>query len=249
MASDSSMFRKLNMSPQAIKKREFRVVEKEKKRRRVFINGYIRIKYPQQFNEANRMYAELSARYPNKLDLTKSYYFQKWATEIKKTENPMLIPHLPILMPSVLLQQVQQPEVQPAVHQPEVQLSEVQPPEVQQPEVQPAVHQPEVQLSEVQPPEVQQPEVQPAVHQPEVQLSEVQPPEVQQTVEVETTEVLDLTSGMSLSEMSLAVEELTKALQSDRELMDIIEGFDLPDSVWDNELAVPNYIDEEDLLW
>ena len=87
------------------------------------------------------------------------------------------------------------------------------------------------------------------LHQPEVQLSEVQPPEVQQTVEVETTEVLDLTSGMSLSEMSLAVEELTKALQSDRELMDIIEGFDLPDSVWDNELAVPNYIDEEDLLW
>ena len=220
MASCSPMLPKLNMSAQAIKKRKFRVVQKEKKRRSVFINGYIRIKYPQQFNEANRMYAELSDRYPNKLDLTKTYYFKKWATEIKKTENVMLIPHLPILMAPDLLQQVQQPEVQPVVHQPEVQLSEVQPPEVQQPEVQPAV-----------------------------QLSEVQPPEVQQTVEVETTDVLDLTSGMSLSEMSLAVEELTNALQSDRELMDIIEGFDLPDSVWDNELAIPNYIDEEELLW
>ena len=49
--------------------------------------------------------------------------------------------------------------------------------------------------------------------------------------------------------MAMAVEDLTKALQSDAELMDIIESFDLPDSVWDNELTIPNYIDEGELFW
>ena len=288
MASSSSIFRELNMSVEAIKKREYRVIEKEKKRRNGFIEGYMRIKYPKQYHEANAMYEELSTRYPNKLDLTKSYYFQKWVMQFKKSENTMLIPHLPILMSVDLLNQseVQQPEVQhqsevqqpEAHHQSEVQQpevhhqfevqqpeahhqSEVQQPEahhqseVQQPEVhhQFEVQQPEVQhQSEVQQPEahhqseVQQPEVhhQSEVHQPELQI-----PEVQENVEVETTTPLDLTAGLTLNEMAMAVEDLTKALQSDAELMDIIESFDLPDSVWDNELTIPNYIDEGELFW
>ena len=242
------------MSVETIKKREYRVIEKEKKRRNVFIEGYMRIKYPKQYHEANAMYEELSTRYPNKLDLTKTYYFQKWVTQFKKSENTMLIPHLPILMSVDLLNQseVQQPEVQ---HQSEVQQpeahhqSEVQQPEahhqseVQQPEVH---HQSEVQQPEVHhQSEVQQPE---AHHQSEVQQPELQIPEVQQNVEVETTP-LDLTEGLTLNEMAMAVEDLTKALQSDAELMDIIEGFDLPDSVWDNELAIPNYVNEEELFW
>ena len=105
MASSSSIFRELNMSVEAIKKREYRVIEKEKKRRNGFIEGYMRIKYPKQYHEANAMYEELSTRYPNKLDLTKSYYFQKWVMQFKKSENTMLIPHLPILMSVDLLNQ------------------------------------------------------------------------------------------------------------------------------------------------
>ena len=49
--------------------------------------------------------------------------------------------------------------------------------------------------------------------------------------------------------MSVAVEEIVKTLQSDRELMDIVESFDLPAGVWDNELSVPDYVLESDLDW
>ena len=231
------------MSAQAIKKRNYRVVQREKRRRAFFIHDYIRIKYPELFNEANGMYLQFSDKYPGKADLTKTYYFKKWKAEMEKSQNVLMIPHLPILMSADLLQQpvpkqqVQSPEVQP----PEVQPPEVQPPKVQPPEVQP----PDVQSPEVQPPEVQPPEVQP----PEVQSPEVQPPEVQQTVEVQTTDPDDLTAGMTLNEMSLVVDQLVNALQSDRELMDIVEGFDLPDAVWDNELSIPDYILESELEW
>ena len=166
------------------------------------------------------MYQLFVDKYPGKADFTKSYYLKKWQREMDKTNNPLMIPHLPILVSSDILQQTttkQPPEVQQ------------QPPEVQQ---QP----PEVQQ---QPPEVQQ-------QPPEIQQ---QPPEVQQTVEVQTTESDQLIAGMSLNEMSLAVEEIVNTLQSDRELMDIVEELDLPDAVWDNELAIPDYLLETELHW
>ena len=49
--------------------------------------------------------------------------------------------------------------------------------------------------------------------------------------------------------MSIAVDEMVKALQPDQELMDLVERFDLPDAVWDNELAIPDYVLETDLEW
>ena len=270
------MLPSLNMSVQAVQKRNYRVIQREKRRRSFFIHDYIRTKYPQLFTEANAMYQQFVDKYPGKADFTKSYYLKKWQREMDKTNNPLMIPHLPILMSSdILLQQTttkhppkvqqQPPEVQQQSPEVQQQAPEVQqrPPEVQQrsPEVQqqsPEVQQqsPEVQQQapEVQqrPPEVQQqsPEVQQA---PEVQQQapEVQqrPPEVQQTVEVQTTESDQLTTGMSLDEMSLAVEQIVNALQSDCELMDIVEELDLPDAVWDNELAIPDYLLETELHW
>ena len=180
------------------------------------------------------MYQQFVDKYPGKADFTKSYYLKKWQLEMDKANNPLMIPHLPILVPSGVLQQTtskQPPEVQQ--QPPEVQQ---QPPEVQQ---QP----PEVQR---QPPEVQQQPPKVQQQPPEVQQ---QPPEVQQTVEVQTTEPDQLIAGMSLNEMSLAVEEIVNVLQSDRELMDIVEGLDLPDAVWDNELAIPDYLLEAELHW
>ena len=245
----------LNMSAQAVQKRNYRVVQREKRRRSFFIHDYIRTKYPYLFTEANAMYQQFVDKYPGKADFTKSYYFKKWQREMDKPNNPLMIPHLPILMSSDILQQTttkqppevqqqppevqqQQPEVQQQQSEVQQQQSEVQqqPPEVQQqpPEVQ--QQQPEVQQ---QPPEVQQ-------QPPEVQQ---QPPEVQQTVEVQTTESDQLITGMSLNEMSLAVEQIVNALQSDRELMDIVEELDLPDAVWDNELAIPDYLLETELHW
>ena len=69
--------------------------------------------------------------------------------------------------------------------------------------------------------------------------------EVQQTPPQEDT----VHTGMTLDEMSIAVEEIVKALQSDSDVMDIVENFDLPDGVWDNELAIPDYVLEGDLDW
>ena len=218
------------MSAQAIEKRNYRVVQREKRRRAIFIHDYMRVKYPELFNEANGMYLQFSDKYPGKADLTKTYYFKKWKAQMEKSENVLMMPHLPILMSADLLQQ--------SVPKQQVQSPEVQPPEVQPPEVQPP---------EVQSPEVQSPEVR--IQPPEVQSPEVQPPEVQQTVQVQTTDTDDLTAGMTLNEMSLAVDQLVNALQSDRELMDLVEGFDLPDAVWDNELSIPDYILESELEW
>ena len=238
----------VNMSAQAVQKRNYRVIQREKRRRSFFIHDYIRTKYPHLFTEANAMYQQFVDKYPGKADFTKSYYLKKWQREMDKTNNPLMIPHLPILMSSDILQQTT------TNHPPKVQQ---QPPEVQQqpPEVQqqsPEVQQqsPEVQQ---QAPEVQQqtPEVQQQSPEVQQQAPEVQqrPPEVQQTVEVQTTELDELTTGMSLDEMSLAVEQIVNALQSDRELMDIVEELDLPDAVWDNELAIPDYLLETELDW
>ena len=58
-----------------------------------------------------------------------------------------------------------------------------------------------------------------------------------------------LCSGMTLEEMALAAEEIVQTLQSDAELMDIVEKLDLPESVWNNELSIPDYVLEEELEW
>ena len=56
-------------------------------------------------------------------------------------------------------------------------------------------------------------------------------------------------SDMTLDEMSIAVEEIIKALQNDTEMLNIVENFDLPDDVWDNELSIPDFVLEGDLEW
>ena len=53
---------------------------------------------------------------------------------------------------------------------------------------------------------------------------------------------------MSLAEMNLAAEQIVNSLQSDRELMDIVEELDLPDAVWNNKL-IPDYPLEMDLQY
>ena len=217
------MLPQLKMTAQAIQKRQYRVEQREKRRRSFFISDYVLIKYPQLFKEANEAYLQMVSKYPGKADLTKVYYFKKWKAEMMRSREELMVPHLPVLIPSELLLQ-SLPEVQP---------TEQSPPEVQSTDVQ-------------SPPEVQPTEQSP----PEVQLTVVQsPPEVQQTVEVQTTTPDNLTSGMTLAEMGVTVDEMIRALQADQELMDLVENFDLPDSVWNNELAVPDYVLESDLEW
>ena len=201
-------------------------IKKKEEEHLSYMNMYEQ-KYPNIYNEANQMYQTLMDKYPQKYDFTKLYYFKKWQKQIDQSRTQLYVPHLPILFAPEDLRSNLAEEQQFR----------------QQEQEEPDQHQPERQ-EEQQPP--QQEEEEPDQHQPERQ-EEQQPP--QQEEELRTGVQSDLCSGMSIDEMSISVEEMIKALQSDRQLMDIVEGFDLPDGAWDNELAIPDYVLESDLDW
>ena len=54
---------------------------------------------------------------------------------------------------------------------------------------------------------------------------------------------------MTLDEMAIAAEEIINALQSDRNFMDIVEGFDFPEATWNNDLIISDYVLETDADW
>ena len=275
MASISQMLPTLKMTPQAIQKRSYRAAQREKRRRAFFVHDYFRIKYPQVFTEANRMYQQFMNKYPDKPDFTKTYYFRKWATKMDKVNNAIMVPHLPILVSSERLQAVtnqQTPDVQQqtpeVLHQPPTigQVAEVQTSEPTETITAMSLDEMGLAVDEImgdvqqQTPDVQQqtPDVQqqtPTVQQEtpgvQQQTPEVlhQPPTIGQVVEVQTSEPTETITGMSLDEMGLAVDEIMKVLQSDRDLMDIVENLDLPESLWQNELAIPDYVLETDYDW
>ena len=68
----------LSQSRRAINERRRRVVQREKRRRSVFVHDYIRTKYFEIYNECNAFDQNLSEKYPEKLDLTKSKEYKKW---------------------------------------------------------------------------------------------------------------------------------------------------------------------------
>ena len=212
--------RELSTNKEAVRKRQQRLVQKEKRRRANFVHEYVRTKYPSIYNEANHMYQTLMDKYPQKFDFTKLYYFKKWQKEIDQSRTQLYVPHLPILFPPKdLCINLAEKQEEPDQHQ-----------------------------------SPQQEQEEPDKHQSEQQEEQQSPQQEQQSPQQEQEELQtgvqgDLCSGMSIDEMSIAVEDLVKSLQSDRELMDIVEGFDLPDGVWDNELAIPDYALESDLEW
>ena len=81
-----------SQNPEAIRKRKYRLVLKEKKRRSFFVHDYIRMKYPTLYTEANVMYQDLAERYPGRADFTKTYFYKKWQKEIddSRTNPPLL---------------------------------------------------------------------------------------------------------------------------------------------------------------
>ena len=221
--------RELSNNIHAVRKRQYRVVLKEKKRRAFFVHEYVRTKYPNIYTEANSMYQILADKYSEKVDFTKLYYFKKWQKKMDRSTAQLYVPHLPILRRD-LCTTSEEPQQQ---EEPEQQESEHQEPQQQE--------EPEQQESEQQEPQQQE--------EPEQQESEQQEGQQQSSHQQQNSLQDDFFSSMSINEMSIAVDEMVKALQSDQELMDLVEGFDLPDSVWDNELAIPDYVLESDLEW
>ena len=71
----------LSQNKRAIRERERRVSHKQRKRHYVFVSDYVSTKYKNIYQEANAVYNELLAIYPDKLDLTKTYRYKKWKKE------------------------------------------------------------------------------------------------------------------------------------------------------------------------
>ena len=252
--------RVLSNSSNAVRKRTNREYSREKRRREAFVNGYIETKYPNLYVEAITTYQTFKERYPDKYDITKTYYYRKWERETKKsfsstgvlpsnpaptvasttsTSTPMTsststdqgynlyVPYLPVLS-----------NVNEIIREEVETIQEGQQTETQQPQER-----------------VQQvlDETQELLDETEQFLAEISQSEENETQqpreETVQTQNNDLFAGMSLQEMDIAAQEIVRAIQSDRELMDIVENFDLPDSVWNNELSIPDYVLEGDLEW
>ena len=220
MESTSSPFGLSNTS-EAIRKRNNRILLKERRREDKFINRFIEIKYPDIHAEAINVYKALVDKYPGRADVTKTYFFKKWEVKNKRKEQPQLyVPFLPILSD---LPRTTNVEIMEEGQQPQQEENPQTPRTVDEEELQKETGEQEEGIQEAP-----------------------QTPPQEETVEEENNNIC---SGMTLDEMSIAVEEIVKALQSDSEVMDIVENFDLPDGVWDNELAIPDYVLEGDLDW
>ena len=191
-------------------------------------------------------------RYPGRCDFTKTYYFKKWERQNRpppRQQQPQLyVPYLPILTDlhetNERLEIVEEGQQrQEETLQPPAQEETPQSPSQEETPQSPS------QEETPQPPsqeETPQSPSQEETPQPPSQEETLQPPSQEETLQPQSN---NLFSGMSLDEMDIAAQEIVRALQSDQELMDIVENFDLPDSVWDNELAIPDYVLEGDLEW
>ena len=229
---DNPLQRYLTDNPEARRKRENRTTLREKRREDAFVNKYIQIKHPSIYTEANNMYKSFAEKYPGRADLTKTYFFKKWEGQIKSAgtqQQPQLyVPFLPILS-----------DLSNATN-PRVEIVD----EGQQSQEETVVQE----APQTPPQEAPQTPPQEAPQTPPQEAPQTPPQEAPQTPPQEP-ESNDNFSGMSLNDMNIAAEEIISAIQSDRELMDIVENFDLPQSVWDNELALPDYVLEGDLEW
>ena len=184
------------------RKRNNKNLLKEKRREDKFVSRYIQIKYPDIHNEAISSYKSLVDKYPGRADITKTYFFKKWESKNQRKEPQMYVPYLPIL------------KELPGTTRAEI-VEEGQ----QQEEIDEEGQQQEEIVEEGQ----QQEEIDEEGQQQEEIVEEGQQQESPQTPPQQ-----DFCSTMTIDQMSIAVEEIVKTLQSDREVMDIVESFDLP---------------------
>ena len=78
-------------------KRNWRQMEKKRKRCNAFIAEYMKIKYGNGYNEALCFYNALVEMYPNKVDIKKTKEFQSWREAITNTQNSernIIVQHL-----------------------------------------------------------------------------------------------------------------------------------------------------------
>ena len=77
-----------------IYKRNWRQMEKKRKRRNAFITEYTKIKYGNLYHEALCFYNALTEMYPNKTDIKKTKEFKSWQEAITNAEPSIIVQHL-----------------------------------------------------------------------------------------------------------------------------------------------------------
>ena len=229
MEASQNVIRQLSQSTQAVQKRKTRVVQREKRRRSFFMHDYVRTKYPGIFNEANAMYQRFVDKYPTKPDFCKTYYFRKWQKRIDDGRACLMVPHLPVQLMSA--ESLQQYRSNPTTSDEQVN------------------EQPSDQINEQVGEEVSE-EV---VEEVSVQVSEEVVDEgIQNNRQDDKQDQINTQfTQVSIEEIDRAVEQIVQNLQTDDQLCNIMSGveFDLPDDVWEKELALPDYVLENELEW
>ena len=229
-------------TPKGIRRRANSKKLKEKRREDSFVNKYIQLKCPEIYSEIKVSYNMFAQRYPSRCDLTKTYFFQKWQKQINMEQSKLYVPHLPILSKKKHLSKTRQRET--TSPQPSPQPEHVSETSAPQPSLQPehvsetSAPQPSPQPEHVSETSAPQPSPQPE------HVSETSAPQSSPQPQLE-----DPCMGMTLDEMAIAAEEIIRSLQSDRDLMDIVENFEFPEPTWNNDLVITDYVLETDDDW
>ena len=211
----------LDNSAEGIRRRALHKALKERKREATFVNKYVQLKYPEIYDEIKVSYNLFAQKYPSRSDFTKTYFFKKWQKQINMEKSKLYVPHLPILTnknqlkkkgETTTLQPSPQPSPQPSQPLPQPSPQSSQPsPQPSQPSPQPS-------------PQLSQPSPQPSQPSPQPSQPSSQPSQL-----LPQTQIDPLFMGMSLEDMEIAAEEIIRSLQSDRDLMDIVENFEFPE--------------------
>ena len=253
----------LDNSAKAVRRRALSKKLKEKKREDSFVNRYVQLKYPDIYNEIKESYSMFAKKYPSRCDLTKTYFFKKWEKCVNMKPATLYVPHLPILIKEKQLTNSQPKEMSPPrtdldseVPSPRQEFdSEVPPPRH---ELDSEVPSPQQELVNEVPPPRQ--ELDSEFQSPRTDLDSEVPSPRQELVNENTTPRPEVASeipplvddpcmGMTLDEMAIAAEEIIMSLQSDRNLIDIMENFEFPEATWNNDLVLTDYVLETDGDW
>ena len=230
------MQRIVSDDPEAVRKRKSRMELREKRRQETFVSKCLQIKHPNIYAKIKESYKEWAEKFPDKYDITKTYYFKKWEKQTRQQQQQqttLYVPHLPILSNLHEVTNARMEIIEEGQQQEQTPQSPIQE-ETPQPPGQEETPQP----SQEETPQPPGQEETPQPSQEETPQSPILHPQDNNSF-----------FGMSLNDMEIAAQEIVSLLESDRELMDIVENFDLPAGVWDAELSIPDYVLEGDLEW
>ena len=96
----------LSQSNRAIRERRRRVIQRERRRRAGFVHDYVRVKYATIYNECNSFYQELSEKYPEKLDFTKTIEYRRWEGRTKDGMQSKSVAEAITLEPYIALEDI-----------------------------------------------------------------------------------------------------------------------------------------------